>query len=205
MPGLEYMIDFVAWMQMHPRASGLVFLLVFATVIAVGLPGTAILWLASGMIYGTLGGAAISVLGATLAAYVTNLLIRTAFGQWLDRRAGDARERVRRFLHSGNAFLLVVPRFIPFLPLFAVNVAFSVAGVPRKAYVLSTLVGLIPLATIFASIGSTLGDASQLSGVRASSLVMAPRFLLPLGLLLVITLVGWLIYRRLDQNHEQAD
>lgn len=202
MPGLEYIISVIEWMQANPQLSGLVFLILFATVIAVGLPGTAILWLSSGMIFGTVGGAILSVLGATLAAAVTNLLIRTAFGRWLDQRAGEARERVRHFLHSGNAFLLVVPRLVPFFPLFVVNVVFSAAGVPRKAYLLSTLFGLIPLATIFASIGSQLSDASQLSGVRASSLIMAPKFLVPLASLLVITLIGWWIYHRTEARQQ---
>ena len=202
MPGLEYIISAIEWMQANPQLSGLVFLLLFATVIAVGLPGTAILWLSSGMIFGTVPGAILSVLGATLAAAVTNLLIRTAFGRWLDERAGEARERVRHFLHSGNTFLLVVPRLVPFFPLFVVNVVFSAAGVPRKAYLLSTLFGLIPLATIFANIGSQLSDVSQLSGVRASSLVMAPKFLVPLALLLVITLIGWWIYHRTEVRQQ---
>ncbi|MBT8062684.1 MAG: TVP38/TMEM64 family protein [Xanthomonadales bacterium] len=202
MPGLEYIISAVEWMQANPQLSGLVFLLLFATVIAVGLPGTAILWLSSGMIFGTIPGAVLSVLGATLAAAVTNLLIRTAFGRWLDERAGEARDRVRHFLHSGNTFLLIVPRLVPFFPLFVVNVVFSAAGVPRKAYLLSTMVGLIPLATIFANIGSQFSDVSQLSGVRASSLVMAPKFLVPLALLLVITLVGWWIYHRLEVQQQ---
>jgi len=202
MPGLEYIISAIEWMQANPQLSGLVFLLLFATVIAVGLPGTAILWLSSGMIFGTVAGAILSVLGATLAAAVTNLLIRTAFGRWLDERAGEARERVRHFLHSGNTFLLVVPRLVPFFPLFVVNVVFSAAGVPRKAYLLSTLIGLIPLATIFANIGSQLSDVSQLSGVRASSLVMAPKFLVPLALLLLITLIGWWIYHRTEVRQQ---
>ena len=202
MPGLEYIISAIEWMQANPQLSGQVFLLLFATVIAVGLPGTAILWLSSGMIFGTVPGAILSVLGATLAAAVTNLLIRTAFGRWLDERAGEARERVRHFLHSGNTFLLVVPRLVPFFPLFVVNVVFSAAGVPRKAYLLSTLFGLIPLATIFANIGSQLSDVSQLSGVRASSLVMAPKFLVPLALLLVITLIGWWIYHRTEVRQQ---
>lgn len=196
---MEYIITFSEWLQLHPQVSGLVFMLAFACILAIGIPGGNVLMLASGMLFGGVIGAALSVLGGVLAAWVTNLLIRTAFGKWLDARAGDMRNRVRHFVQHGNWLLLVVPRLIPVIPFFVINVGLTAAGVPRRSYLLSTFVGLVPIAALFAHIGSELSDVKQLSGLSASSLLASAEMFIPLGVLILLTVGGWAWFRAHDR------
>ena len=188
---MEHIISFAEWLQANPQISGLVFVLAFASILAVGIPGGNVLMIASGMLFGALSGGLLAVAGGLLAAFTTHALVRTAFGNWLDARAGKTRLSVRHFVQSGNFLLLVIPRLIPVLPFFVVNVGLTAAGVPKKSYMLSTFLGLIPIAFIFARIGSELGNASALSGMRASRLLMSPGMFIPLGLLILVTLLGW--------------
>ena len=192
---METIISFSEWLQANPQLSGLVFVLVFAVILAIGVPGGNVLMLASGMLFGTVAGAMLAVAGGVLAAYLTHVLIRTAFGRWLDKRAGKTRISVRHFVESGNWLLLVIPRLIPVIPFFVINVGFTAAGVPKKSYLLSTFLGLIPIALIFAGIGSQLSTASELSGMSASGLLLSPGMYIPLGLLIGATLMGWLWLR----------
>ncbi len=196
---MEYIISFSEWLQANPQISGLVFVLAFATILAIGIPGGNVLMLSSGMLFGTLTGGLLSVTGGVLAAFTTRALVRTAFGNWLDARAGDTRISVRHFVQSGNFLLLVLPRLIPVIPFFVVNVGLTAAGVPKKSYMLSTFLGLIPIAFIFSSIGSELSNARALSGFSAISLLTSPALFVPLGLLILMTLGGWLWVR----NHQK--
>ena len=151
--------------------------------------------LASGMLFGTVMGAMLAVSGGVLAALITHVLIRTAFGRWLDARAGETRISVRHFVESGNWLLLIIPRLIPVIPFFVINVGFTAAGVPKKSYLLSTFLGLTPIALIFAGIGSQLSNASDLSGMNAARLLQTPGMYVPLALLILLTLSGWLWLR----------
>jgi uncharacterized membrane protein YdjX (TVP38/TMEM64 family) len=189
---MDYIISFSEWLQANPQLSAIAFVIAFAAILTIGIPGGNILMLSSGMLFGTFLGGALSVTGGVLAAFTTYSVIRTAFGNWLDKRVGEQRNSVRYFVQHGNFLLLVLPRFIPVIPFFVLNVGLAAAGVPKKSYMLSTFLGLIPIAFIFASIGSEISNASNLSGMRASSLLLSPGLYVPLGLLILLTLAGWL-------------
>jgi len=188
---MEYIVSFSEWLQANPQVSGLVFVLAFASIMAVGIPGGNVLMLASGLLFGTLTGGLLAIAGGLLAAFTTHALIRTALGNWLESRAHDARDAVRHFVEHGNFLLLVLPRLIPVIPFFVVNVGLTVAGVRKRPYMLSTFLGLIPMSFIFSSIGSELGNTGELSGMYASRLLLSPGLFLPLGLLILLTLAGW--------------
>lgn len=196
---MDYVIAFSEWLQQHPQISGLVFVLVFALILAVGVPGGNFMMLSSGMLFGAAKGAVLAVTGAMLAAWLTNLFIRTAFGNWLDRRAGMTRARVRAFVESGNALLLVVPRLVPVIPFFAINVALTAAGVPRRSYLVSTLIGVVPIAALFAQVGSELPDLDELSGVNPVRLITSPDVYVPLAALVLLTMLGWGFIRMRDR------
>ena len=94
----------------------MVFVITFAAILAIGIPGGNLLMLSSGMLFGTFFGGILAVSGGLLAAFTTHVLIRTAFGSWLDKRAGEQRSSVRQFVQHGNFLLLVIPRLIPVIP-----------------------------------------------------------------------------------------
>jgi uncharacterized membrane protein YdjX (TVP38/TMEM64 family) len=168
---VELVISLGEWLQAHPQAAGLVFILVIAVVLAVGLPGGNVLMLSSGLLFGTLQGAALATTGAVLGAVATYLLIRTTIGDWLDRKAGKARHSVQSFVEHGNAPLLVLPRLIP--------------------VALTTLVGVIPPALLFAKIGSEFRGMQELSRAGVVDVLLSPGLYVPLGLLILLMLVGW--------------
>lgn len=192
---MEHIVSFSEWLQANPGISGLVFVLAVAAILAVGIPGGNVLMISSGLLFGTLLGGLLALAGGLLAAFTTYALIRTAFGNWLDARARDTRTTVRQFVESGNFLLLVIPRLIPVIPFFAINVGLTAAGVSKRSYMLSTLLGLAPMSFIFASIGSQLDEASALSGMHARRILLSPEMFVPLGLLLALTVGGWLWVR----------
>ncbi len=188
---MEFVISLGEWLQAHPQVSAMVYVIAFAGIMAVGIPGGNVLMLSGGLLYGMLAGALLATLGAMLAAATTHWLIRTAFGRWLDERAQRAGWSFREFVNGGNSLLLVMPRLIPLIPFFAINVGLTVAGVPLRTYLWTTLVGVIPVAALFASIGSELRGMQDLSETGVLSVLLSPGVALPLAALLALTLLGW--------------
>jgi len=184
------------WLQLHPHISGLVFVAVYAVVMAVGIPGGILLTLSAGLLFGTLPGAMLATAGAALAALATHALIRTAFGRWLDSRADSSRYSLRSLVSQGDTLLLLLPRLIPVIPFFLLNVALTAAGVPLRTYMWTTVAGIIPVVFLFTRIGSTFRDLQELSAASLGSLLLSPDLLVPLCLLALMTSLGWLYFRR---------
>jgi len=193
---VELIVALGEWLQLHPHASGLVFVAVYAIVLAVGIPGGIVLTLSAGLLFGTLPATVLATAGAALAALATHALIRTAFGRWLDGRADSGRYSIRSVASGGNTLLLILPRLIPVIPFFMLNVALTAAGVPLRTYMWTTVTGIVPVVFLIARIGSSLRDLRELTAASLGSLLLSPGLLVPLCLLALVTLLAWGFFRR---------
>lgn len=131
---------------------------------------------AAGVLFGSVTGLALAVLGTTLAAVVAFWLVR------LVGRASVERHAPRRALHwvrdrlDRNGLLAVASlRLIPVVPFAVLNYAAGLSGVRFGSYVLGTVVGILP-GTVAVVV---LGDAA--TGGR------------PHPVLLAVSVVGGLI------------
>lgn len=192
---MEVLISFVAWLESHQGLSGLIYVLVFTGVMTVGIPGGNFLVLSAGLLFGFINGAILASIGAALSALLVFSLMRTTFGRWLDRRSGRTAE-IRAFIERGNWGVLVLVRFIPLIPFFALNVAITAIGIPRRLYMITTMVGVIPIIAILAWIGSHFRSLDELSGISLGKLMMSPQMLAPLILLMLLIGVTSLLLRR---------
>lgn len=91
--------------------------------------------------------------------------------------------------------MLVLPRLIPVIPFFAINVGLTAAGLPLRTYLWTTVVGVVPVAFLFASIGSEFRGMQDLSRAGMISLLLSPGLFVPLALLGLMTLAGWFYIR----------
>ena len=200
MPGswasMDILLNVLAWIGQHPHLSGVLFVALTAGVMAIGVPGGNLLLLASGMLFGWVPGALLVTLGLALAALSTHLLIRSAFGRWLEQRAERGGWLSRRELHTSSALLLMLPRLVPVVPFFALNALYAMAGVPRWPYLWTTVLGVLPIALLVARIGSRFHDMEELAKVDLVPMLLSADVLLPLVLLALLTLSAWWALRR---------
>lgn len=196
---MEILLNFLEWISQHPQLSGVLFVALTAVVMATGVPGGNLLLLAGGLLFGWIPGALLATLGLALAALSTHLLIRSAFGPWLERRAARGGWLSRQNLGNGNALLLVLPRLVPVLPFFAVNILYVLAGVPRWPYLWTTIIGVLPIALLVAHIGSRFHDVWELDKVALLPMLLSLEVLLSLALLTALTVSAWWLLRRQQQ------
>ncbi len=81
------------WVTAHPYGSAAIYLLTYTAAVAVSLPNAGLLTVTGGLLFGKFIGCALTVSGATVGATILMLIVRSAFGQTLDRRARPLRLR----------------------------------------------------------------------------------------------------------------
>ena len=169
-----------AFAREKPLLSVAIYLAVYIGSVAVSLPGALILSLTGGFLFGPLGGGFAAVAGATGGSTVIYLVFRTAFGDMLRRKPDAFLARVADGLRKDAFNYLLTLRLIPAFPLLIVNVAAGVANVPVRAFVLASLLGMIPSSFVYAGIGAGLGHLFEQGGPVTMETLFSPRIYLPI-------------------------
>jgi uncharacterized membrane protein YdjX (TVP38/TMEM64 family) len=133
---------------------------VFCLVItAFGFPAPSALAVFGGLLFGWLAGALLAVAGAAGGATVMFLASRSAFGGALRQRTGRMSARLARGFERDAFTYLVALRLAPYIPFIAVNIAPALFRVRLPTFVAATVIGMLPLITIFAWLGEGVDDA----------------------------------------------
>ncbi len=165
------------------------FVAIYTLVVAFSIPVGAIMTVSAGFLFGTLLAATYGVVGGTLGAVCVFLAARTAFGSVLRAKAGPALKRMEAgFRESAFSYMLFL-RLIPLFPFWLVNLVPAFLGVPLGTYILATLIGVIPGALVFASLGNGLGAILDAGGEPDLGILFQPEVLLPLLALAVLALL----------------
>ena len=186
----------LAFVESAGPAAPLLFIAVYAAAVALSLPGGAVLTLLGGFLFGTWWGGLCSVLGATLGAIAIFLIARTAAGDSFRSRLGPRLARMEAGFREDAFNYLLVLRLVPIFPFWIVNLAAALLGVPLRAYVVATFLGIVPATFVFASIGAGLGGVFDAGETPQISILTRPGVLLPLLGLAALALLP-VAYRRL--------
>lgn len=187
------LLDFV---DRHAVVAPLLYVLVYAVVIAISIPGGAVLTIAGGFLFGALFGAALVVIGATLGATVVFLIARTALGDVLRAKAGGRIRRMEEGFREDAFNYLLFVRLIPIFPFWLVNIVPAFLGVPLRTYVLATFLGIIPGSFVYASVGNGLGAVFDTGGTPDLGIIFKPEIILPIIGLAILALLP-VAYRKL--------
>jgi uncharacterized membrane protein YdjX (TVP38/TMEM64 family) len=145
------------------------YMAVYVAVVALSLPGGALLTITGGFLFGWLVAGLATVVAATAGATVIFLIARTSLGEILSARAGPWLDRLASGFRDNALSYLLFLRLVPAFPFWLVNLAPALLGVPLGTYVLGTAVGIIPGTFAFAFLGAGLDSiiAAQRDTYRA--------------------------------------
>src|SRR5579864_7356507 len=88
------------------------FILLYAAVAALSIPGATFMTLTGGFLFGTVLGTLYNVLGATIGATLVFLVARSAFGEVLHRRAGPFLKKLEAGFREDAVNYLLVLRLV---------------------------------------------------------------------------------------------
>jgi len=184
-------------------AAPIVFVLVYALCTALSLPTGLLLSTLSGFLFGTWLGGLVNLVGATLGATLIFLAARTALGNLLRERAGPFLRKLEAGFREDELSYMLVLRLVPLFPFWLVNLAPAFLGVRLSTFVIGTLVGIIPAAWVFASVGTGLGAILDSGGTPDGSALLEPRVLLSIIGLVVLALIP-VVYKRFRRNSSRT-
>lgn len=173
--------------------AALVYIAIYGLLVALSVPGAAILTIAGGFLFGTWIGAMCAVIGATLGATALFLAARAGLGG-LAQRAGRFVGKLEAGFRANAFNYLLVLRLMPIFPFWLVNLVPALVGVSLPTFAIATLLGIIPGSVVYASLGNGLGSVVE---EPDPAIIFEPRILLPIiGLaLLALVPVGYKRWR----------
>src|SRR5690606_7369545 len=139
--------------------------LVYAACVVLFVPAS-ILTLGAGAIYGVAVGVGVVLVGASLGATLAFLLARTLLRDRVEQMTRDnARFRaLDRAIAKEGAKIVFLVRLAPIFPFTYINYAFGLTGVRTPAYVLASVVGMIPGTFAYVYLGATAATAAGAVG-----------------------------------------
>ena len=188
-----------AQVNAHPLASLAIYLGLYVLVIAACVPGPGFMNTAGGFLFGTLVAGFAAEAACIIGGVIVFLACRTAFGDFIARRAGPLVRKAEAAL-SGDPFSWVLTlRLIPVAPFFVVNIAAGMARVPLSAFVAGTAIGSAPSSFIFAGLGAGLGELFDRDAHLGPELFETPQIMLPLAGLAVLSIAP-ILWRRFSKR-----
>lgn len=187
------------------------FILTYITTVALSLPGSFLLSITGGILFGTLIGGLATVVAATTGATIIFLAARSACGESIIRRAGPLAAKIAEGFRADAFSYLLFLRLVPAFPFFLVNLAPALVGVRVPTFVAATAIGIVPATFTFSFLGSGLDSviARQESIYRAClaagrsdctvtfdhSMILTPQLLLALAALGMLALIPIVVKR----------
>jgi uncharacterized membrane protein YdjX (TVP38/TMEM64 family) len=188
--------ELTAFVAAMPVIAVALFIIVYAGVVALSVPGAAIMTLTGGFLFGIWEGTGAVVVGATIGATALFLAARYILGDSLRAKAGPWLSKMEAGFNEDALSYLLVLRLIPAFPFFIVNLVPAFLGVSLRTFVIATFVGIIPGTFVFASIGAGLGsifDSAQEFSLKGA---LTPQVITALVGLAVLSLIP-VVYKRI--------
>lgn len=172
------------WFNSQGNLGPLLLLLLMTLAVVVGPIPTLPVAAAAGMAFGLLPGALLSIIGALAGAMIAFTLARL-----LGRDALRARLPTNPlFGVQGSQRLLfltvLVTRLVPIFSFALVSYAAGVTAITAGRFALGTVIGMLPMTLVFASLGRTF-ELHPLLSITAAVVILA-----------VMTLLPWYLSRR---------
>ena len=192
----EQLLEFV---DRHAVLAPLLFMVIYAAVIALSIPGGAVLTMAGGFLFGVALGTLYVVVAATVGASLVFLAAKTALGDSLRRKAGPWMRRMEHGFRENALNYLLFLRLIPVFPFWLVNLVPALLGVPFLTYVGATFVGIIPGTLVYASVGNGLGAVFDAGQAPDLGIIFRPAIILPIIGLAVLAILP-VAYKKIRSN-----
>lgn len=173
----------LAYRDAHYATAAVVFVLAYAGLVALSLPGSLIATLTGGFLFGVFPGVLFNVVGATIGAVAIFLAARAGFGAELNARiaaGGGAAARLMSGLRENELSVLFLMRLVPAVPFFLANLIPAALGVSLGRFVFTTFFGIMPGGLVYTWVGAGLGEVFETGGTPDLGLVFEPQILGPL-------------------------
>lgn len=160
------------WQADNPGATVGLFFLVYFLISALSIPGTRILSLLGGALFGLAEGTLLVASAATSGAVVAMLISRYLLRDWVKRRFSATMEKVDRGMKTNGSYYLFAVRLVPVLPFSVINLLMGLTPFPVMRYAGLTLLGLLPSIMLYISTGRELSEIESVQDILSPKIVL---------------------------------
>ncbi|MDE8346039.1 MAG: VTT domain-containing protein [Acidocella sp.] len=178
-----------AMVARHPVAAPFTFIGIYLVAVALSLPVGLWLSLLSGLLFGTVLGGVVTVLGASLGAIALFLLARGLLAPFLTARFGRQIAKLQPGLVRDGFACLLAMRLLPVFPFWLVNLAPALIGMRLGTYAAATVLGMLPTSFVLNAVGAGLGKTLAQGRAPNPRMLLAPDILWPLLALAALALM----------------
>ena len=157
--------------QANPWWAAAVFCAVYAALTALSFPGTVVLTLLAGALFGLLEGTLLVSVASNVGALVAMLISRFMLRDWVQRRFGKQIAGINKGLAREGTFYLVSLRLIPLVPFVLLNPALGLTRINIWTFWWTTQLGMLPGHAIYVNAGEKLVGLRSLSGILSPSII----------------------------------
>lgn len=147
----------VFFLKSHPVMAPVVFIAVYAVMVVCLVP-TLPLNLGAGLIWGPYWGGALTVIGAGLGSAAAFLAARHIASEYLNKKFNHpAWLWLRNEIQVKQWKAVAFTRINPIFPFGPSSYFFGLTPIRFSRYIVTTLISIVPLSILFASLGSSVG------------------------------------------------
>ncbi len=146
----QHLVSFKTWVADQGPLAPLIFILVYALSTVLALPGSA-LSIMAGVLFGSVLGVGVVLVGATVGAslcfLIARYLLRGSVEQWLGKN--EKFQKLDAITQKNGSIVVAITRLVPLFPFNMLNYGFGLTKVPFSTYVLWTFTCIIPGTVLF--------------------------------------------------------
>lgn len=149
------------------------FILLYVVVTTLSLPGSAMLTMTSGALFGLVEGIGIAIIASSTGALFAFLLSRYLFRDFLEKRFPEQLMMINQGVEKEGAYYLLSTRLIPIFPFFIVNILMSVTALRAWTFYWVSALGMIPVTTAYVNAGTQLAQIESVANVLSLELILS--------------------------------
>lgn len=174
----------------------LVFFAINFAIAALNLPGSGMLTIGAGAIFGLTHGSVLVSFSSALGSTVCMFGVRSLFRSWALRKFRRFSESVNKNIEKDGLSYLFMLRLVSIIPAFIINPVFGLSKMPVWQFYMVSQLGMLFPTIIYVNMGASVGDLSEVS----ISALFTPRVAAALLLLLCVPLLLKYILSALKSN-----
>ncbi|RBP52760.1 TVP38/TMEM64 family protein [Arenicella xantha] len=187
-----------------PLTTALVFFAIYVVSTAISQPSSAILSIASGIIFGRVIGLPMALFACSLGGTLAFLSSRYLLHDFIEKRFSAPYQKVNRGVQKDGAFYVFSLRMVPVIPFWLLNLLMGLTKMDTKHFFFATLLGMLPITAILVHFGAELGAIENYT----MSAIFKPKMIIALVLLALLPFVArWLLKQitsRYQAEHETS-
>ena len=183
-----------AFVANNQLASWLVFMLLYAVVVALSLPAASLLTLAGGAVLGWIA-IPLIIIGASAGACAVFIAAKTIFASLFAKRSAGFISRLEAGFKKDAFSYLLALRLIPAAPFWVVNIVPALLGMRLLPFFIATFIGIAPGTSVYVAVGRGFDKALAHGEVPDLSTLQDPYIIAPLVALGLLSLMPVVVKR----------